>query len=222
LERISYTKQRVLSGAPFLLLLLVILLKCTYGTVELSLMRSSSTMVQKLMALNLFAFLPTICSFLFCIFLIYHHSEYRESGIDRLSRIGFLLVLGAEVLGGLSDFLISLVQMIFLPQMMKNIELNLLFGDINGWQIGVARLVFLAGFVLLVAGPVYRKLAGKGHLAVAILLSAVAFGIEIFLYTQVDPFTLYIIGDVTSLLRHTYLLIFLKHGLRKLETTGSV
>ena len=218
LERISYLKRRVLSGATFLTLLLVILLKCTYSTIELLLVAGNATMAEQLTTLNLFAFLPVACGFWFCLFLIYYHSEFRESGNDRLSRIGFLLVLFAEVPGGLADFLLSLLQVLFQRQLMENIEINLLFGELNGWQMGLTHAVFLAGFFLLIAGPVRRGLVGRWHVALALLLSAVALGVEIFLYTQIPLTVLSFVSDALSLARHLYLLIFLKHAQKQLDT----
>ncbi|MBQ8339750.1 MAG: hypothetical protein IJY16_04840 [Clostridia bacterium] len=209
LERLSYEKRRVLSGATFATLLLVILLRAAYTAVEALLLNSGATMVEQLIALNYFAWLPLAAGFWFVLFLIYFYHEYRETGRDRLARVGFLLVLGAEVPGGALDFLLSVFQMIFHRSIIENIEQNLLFGKINGWLAAFTYLVFLAGFVLLIAGPVRRALVGKKHLIPATLLTAVALGVEIFLYTQLHGNTLLLIRDGIALIRQLYLALFL-------------
>lgn len=217
LERLSYLKKHVLSGATFIALLLVILLRAAYTTAEALLANSGATMTDQLIALNYFAWLPLAAGFWFVLFLIYFYHEYRESGRDRPTRVGYLLILGAEVLGGLADFLLSVFQMIFHRSIIENIEQNLLFGKINGWLSAFTYLVFLTGFLLLVVGPVRRGLAGRGHLAVAVLLSAAALGVEIFLYTQIDAVTLLLVSGALTLVRYLYLLIFLKHAAKKLD-----
>lgn len=221
LERLSYEKQRVLSGATFATLLLVILLRAAYTAVEALLMSSGATMVEQLIALNYFAWLPLAAGFWFVLFLIYFYHEYRGTGRDRLARVGYLLILGAEVLGGTLDFLLSVFQMIFHRSIIENIERNLLFGKINGWLAAFTYLVFLAGFVLLIAGPVRRGIAGKKHLIAAALLSVVTLGAEIFLYTQLHGNTLLLIRDGIALARQLYLVLFLFLLSRSVSEEGS-
>lgn len=212
LEKTSYHKRRVLSGATLATLLTVILCKAIYSVLEGWLITGNLTAVQQLTTLNSFAFLPNVAALATLLFLIYHNSEYAMAIPDALSRAGTLLILGATVLGDAAKFLFLLVQTIFLKRILieSDISLRLSLSNINEGLLGITHLVFLIGFALLIIGPIRKDLAHRGHVA-AVLLSFAAFGTEIFLYTQLTATYFFLINSIIDLARYLYLSIYLAH-----------
>jgi hypothetical protein len=209
LERISFQKQRLLSGASLFTLLAAILLRGAYGTLQGYLTVSGLSLVQSLQILSGFSLIPMAATLAFIVFLLYYDHEYRSKITDPLTRAGTLCLLLSEVAGGNALHLFTLVRNLLIDTMQGDIRSYLIFADLLAYAKGIIHLIYLAGFALLILGPVRKGLARKGHLA-AVAVSFAALGVEIFLYMQSEADAWLLASTSFSLLRMLYLVYFLR------------
>ena len=209
LERVSFQKQRLLSGAPLFSLLAVILLRGAYGMLQGYLAASGLPLVQSLQILSGFSMIPMAATLAFIIFLLYYDHEYRGRGNDPMTRAGTLCLLLSEVVGGDVLHLFTLMRNLLIDTMQGDIRSYLIFSDLLAYAKGIIHFVYLAGFALLILGPVRKGLARKGHLA-AVAVSFAALGVEIFLYMQSEADAWLLASTAFTLLRMLYLVCFLR------------
>ena len=196
LERIGYESERAISRASLLPLFLTVI---AYGVnIGVTAWLNTLTIRQAELAERLMivdSLSGGVISLTLLMFLSCFGYEYTKAQPNRgITRACTFILLTFEI-GTVLSSLVTGVRNLLLPRYAEVAEFHFLLSDVMNLLNGAVDVAYTVGVSVLLIALVRDRRIGKGHL-LAPFVFAVLWGVEGFLYTQIDFTQVYLYHSV--------------------------